>query len=96
MLTRNQGSEESGFQKTSQRSTCVYTVGLLGGVPNAYVGFTSGTGADYGNHDILSWEYRDTFDPIDPKPVPEPSATVPLVGLGLMSLGFMYHRRKSN
>ncbi|HBL11641.1 MAG TPA: PEP-CTERM sorting domain-containing protein [Cyanobacteria bacterium UBA11162] len=69
---------------------------LLGGVENAYVGFTSGTGGDYGNHDILSWEYHDTFDPMDPKPVPEPSATVPLVGLGLMSLGFMYHRRKSN
>ncbi len=36
----------------------------LGGVNNAYIGFTSGTGADFGNHDIISWEYRDQFNPI--------------------------------
>ena len=63
---------------------------ILGGLPNAYVGFTSGTGADFGNHDILSWEYSDSDQ------VPEPSVTVPLVGLGLIGLGLMYRRRKSN
>lgn len=36
---------------------------ILGG-ETAYVGFTSGTGADYGNHDVVAWEYRDEFDPI--------------------------------
>jgi hypothetical protein len=34
------------------------------GQTSAYVGFTSGTGADWGNHDILSWEYRDQFNPV--------------------------------
>lgn len=36
----------------------------LGGVTDAYVGFTSGTGSDWGNHDVLFWEYREDFDPI--------------------------------
>ena len=31
---------------------------------SAYVGFTSGTGEDWVNHDIIAWEYRDSFDPI--------------------------------
>lgn len=42
----------------------------LGKVNNAYIGFTSGTGADWGNHDILSWEYRDQFEPIPSVPTP--------------------------
>jgi hypothetical protein len=37
---------------------------LLGNVNSAFIGFTSGTGSDWGNHDIISWVYRDTFDPI--------------------------------
>lgn len=37
--------------------------GLLG-QDAAFIGFTSGTGADWGNHDILYWEYRDDYDPI--------------------------------
>jgi len=36
----------------------------IGGVNKAYIGFTSGTGLDFGNHDIISWEYRDQFNPI--------------------------------
>ncbi len=31
----------------------------------AYVGFTSGTGAAWGNYDILGWEYRESHDPVD-------------------------------
>ncbi|WP_233902915.1 putative Ig domain-containing protein [Stieleria maiorica] len=30
----------------------------------AFVGFTSGTGADWGNHDIINWQYNESFDPI--------------------------------
>jgi hypothetical protein len=47
------------------------------GQDTAYVGFTSGTGLDWGNHDILTWEYRDRFDPI---PAP-PAALLLLTGL---------------
>lgn len=39
---------------------------VLLGRDDAYIGFTSGTGADWGNHDIIAWEYRDSFDPIEP------------------------------
>ncbi len=60
--------------------------------PNAYVGFTSGTWAAWGNHDILAWEYRDGFDPID-NPIPEP-ATMLLFGFGLLGLAGVNRRKK--
>ncbi|WP_019605295.1 carboxypeptidase regulatory-like domain-containing protein [Teredinibacter turnerae] len=34
------------------------------GVEDAYIGFTSGTGASWGNHDILSWQFANRFAPI--------------------------------
>ena len=58
------------------------------GTTNAFVGFTSGTGAAFGNHDILSWEFRNTFSPIVTPPgqgaVPEPS-TYGLIGAALLA-----------
>lgn len=30
----------------------------------AFVGFTSGTGADWGDHDLVSWQYNAEFSPI--------------------------------
>jgi hypothetical protein len=61
------------------------------GTTNAFVGFGSGTGAGVGNHDILSWEFRDTFSPINP--VPE-SGSLALLGLGFA--GLMLSRRNKN
>ena len=55
------------------------------GSPNAFVGFTSGTGAAGGNHDIIDWEFRDTFDPVGGTPVPEPGSLA-LVGVALALL----------
>ncbi len=65
-------------------------VALLGQT-TAYVGFTSATGSDWGNHDIVSWEYRGEFDPVG-LPIPEPSS------MTLMSLGMagMLFRRVRN
>lgn len=60
------------------------------GQNTAYVGFTSGTGADWGNHDIIRWEYRDEFNPIGQAPVP---ATLALLGLGLAGLGWSRRKR---
>ncbi|RIK81734.1 MAG: hypothetical protein DCC68_07880 [Planctomycetota bacterium] len=59
----------------------------LGGVDEAYVGFTSATGADWGNHDLIYWEYRSEFAPI-----PEPSSVI-LAGLGGLALMLARRRR---
>lgn len=68
-----------------------YNVDLVSvlGSPNAFIGFTSGTGSAGGHHDILNFDFRSEFNPIV---VSEP-ATVALLGLGL--LGVFYRRRKA-
>lgn len=38
---------------------------LLGNVTHAYVGFTAGTGGFWENHDILYWEYREDYQPVE-------------------------------
>lgn len=71
-----------------------YTVDLEAvlGNPNAFVGFTSGTGSAANEHDILEWQFIAEYAPIE-NPVPEP-ATV-LGGFGLAALvGARALRRK--
>lgn len=63
------------------------------GTPNAFVGFTSGTGAAWANHDVISWEFRDAFAPVDvPTGVPEPM-TLTLLGAAFVAMGLASRRR---
>lgn len=61
------------------------------GSTSAFVGFTSGTGAAFANHDVLTWKLEDSFKPITPQPVPEPGV---LALLGAAALGFAGIRRR--
>lgn len=58
---------------------------------SAFVGFTAATGSAYGNHDILSWEFRDTFNPVT---TPDAGASVMLLGMGLAGTALARARRK--
>src|SRR5512138_2905416 len=60
------------------------------GTTNAFVGFTSGTGAGGGTHEIVSWNLIGTFAPIGgtptPTPIPGPSSPVPTLSFPMMAL----------
>ncbi|WP_374577466.1 PEPxxWA-CTERM sorting domain-containing protein [Phenylobacterium sp.] len=63
-----------------------HTVNLAAvlGTPDAFVGFTSGTGAAAANHDIVNWEFRSTYSPITGG-VPEPATwAMMIVGFGMV------------
>lgn len=74
----------------AQLSNTIDLVHTLG-QDTAYLGFTSGTGLAWGTHEILSWEYRDSFSPITT--VPEPD-TYAMILLGL--IGITVLRRTAN
>jgi len=77
-------ANQTGVRPTAALLSRTLDIVALLGQTTAYVGFTSGTGADWGNHDLLSWEYRDQFNPIG-QIVPEPM-TCTMLGLGAAAL----------
>ena len=71
-----------------------HTVDLvtLLGTTDAFIGFTSGTGAAAANHDIRRWVFTGEFAPIDDPddPMGPGNGTVPEPGsLALLSLGLL-------
>jgi len=67
--------------------------GVLGS-SDAFVGFTAGTGAGVGEHNILSWAFVNEFVPDGVTPaVPEP-ATQALMWLGLAATALAAERRR--
>ncbi len=61
------------------------------GTNSAYVGFTSGTGAGWENHDIVNWEFANTAT-LPTTPTPEPSSVM-LLGVSVLALGGLVWRR---
>jgi len=65
------------------------------GTTNAFVGFTSGTGAGGGTHEIVSWNLVGAFAPVGQTPtvgptvtptIPGPAAVVPTLSFPMMAL----------
>ena len=71
----------SGVRPAAAMLSLTRDLALDLGTTNAFVGFTSGTGAAFANHDVLTWTLNDSFAPIGQ--VPEPGSLV-LLGTGLV------------
>ena len=64
------------------------------GSSNVYVGFTAGTGGGWGEHNITSWGFANSFQPGGVTVTPEPASLV-LMATGLGLVGFVVRRRKA-
>lgn len=69
----------------------VRNIALDLGSTNAFVGFTSGTGAAFANHDVLNWQLEDNFRPIGT--VAEPGSLA-LAGLAMLCVAGVRRRAR--
>ena len=63
------------------------------GSADAFVGFTSGTGGAYGNHDIVIWTFDSEYNPFGS--VPETGMTLTLLSLSCSALAFFGRRPRA-
>lgn len=61
------------------------------GQNTAFVGFTAATGSAVNNHDLLSWEFRESFNPVGVAPEP---ISLSLFALGAGVFGLHLRRKK--
>ncbi len=66
-------------------------LGAVLGQPEVFVGFTAGTGAAWGDHDILSWKFASEYLPIN---VPDSGASLPALVAGCFGLRGLVRRRR--
>ena len=78
-------ANETGVYPATPLLSLSIDIPTILGQNTAYVGFTAGTGAAWGNHDITSWTYHDSFQPPTtgaPLPASVWAGLVLLAGLG--------------
>ena len=71
---------ETSLRPGDAQLSCTLDLPSILGTSNVFVGFTSATGEDTGDHDILSWQFIDTYNPV---PIP---GAIWLLGSGLIGL----------
>jgi hypothetical protein len=84
-LLRSETTSEPPIPATPILTFPLNLSATLGGSNQAFAGFTSGTGADWANHDIIYWRYTEVA-------IPEP-AIIALVVLGGVGLSLVRNKR---
>jgi len=87
-LTVSLSDPAEGTSFTALNAVPLNLASILG-QNTAFVGFSSGTGAGWENHDIVNWTFSNSATPT---PTPEPG-TVVLVGGGLLVVALVRKRR---
>lgn len=86
----------AAVRPTSALLSLVRDLGAELGTTQAYIGFTSGTGSAFANHDVLAWTLENRYAPIDGNggaaSVPEPGALA-LTALALAAAADASRRR---
>jgi hypothetical protein len=77
---------QSNVRPAAATASFAVNLATVIGAPQAFVGFTAGTGAAFANHDILSWTFDNSFNPIGAPPAAAPAANVPTLSHAMLVL----------